>query len=75
MSQKGTEVGQHMYIINSLNPSNSSYVDTALARWKRHEFEYGRNFVYLKMIDLSSNELIGEIFIGITRLLQLKGLN
>ncbi|KAL8119073.1 hypothetical protein AgCh_016537 [Apium graveolens] len=75
MSQKGTEVGQHMYIVNSSNPSNSSYVETVLARWKGQEFEYGRNFAYLKMIDLSSNELTGEIPREITRLVKLKGLN
>ncbi|KAK1364380.1 hypothetical protein POM88_039941 [Heracleum sosnowskyi] len=42
---------------------------------ERQEFEYGRNFAYLKMIDLSSNELTGEIPTAIIRLLELKGLN
>ncbi|KAK1364338.1 hypothetical protein POM88_039899 [Heracleum sosnowskyi] len=75
MTQKGTEIGQHRFIVNSSNPSSSSYVDTVLARWKGQEFEYGRIFAYLKMIDLSSNELTGEIPRGITRLVELKGLN
>ncbi|KAK1364392.1 Receptor-like protein EIX2 [Heracleum sosnowskyi] len=52
-----------------------SYFDIVVARWKGQEFEYGRNFAYLKMIDLSTNELTGEIPTGITRLLELKGLN
>ncbi|KAK1364354.1 hypothetical protein POM88_039915 [Heracleum sosnowskyi] len=58
-------------------PATTSYiyVDNVLARWKGQEFEYGRNFAYLKMIDLSTNELTGEIPTGITRLLELKGLN
>ncbi|KAK1400594.1 receptor-like protein EIX2 [Heracleum sosnowskyi] len=44
-------------------------------KWKGQEYEYGSNFAYLKMIDLSTNNLTGEIPIGITRLLELKGLN
>ncbi|KAK1364388.1 putative leucine-rich repeat domain, L domain-containing protein [Heracleum sosnowskyi] len=52
-----------------------SYIDNVLARWKGQEFEYGRNFAYLKMIDLSTNELTGKLPLGITRLLELKGLN
>ncbi|KAL1809388.1 hypothetical protein ACET3Z_026378 [Daucus carota] len=57
------------------SPSNSYYYDDVYARWKGQELEYGRNFAYLKMIDLSSNELTGNIPIGITRLVELKGLN
>ncbi|KAK1364341.1 receptor-like protein EIX2 [Heracleum sosnowskyi] len=77
MTQKGTEVGEHHYLTNSSISSNRRdyYVDNVLARWKGQEFEYGRNFAYLKMIDLSTNELTGEIAIGMTRLLDLKGLN
>ncbi|KAK1364382.1 receptor-like protein EIX1 [Heracleum sosnowskyi] len=51
-----------------------SYIDNVLARWKGQEFEYGRNFAYLKMIGLSTNELTGKLSLGITRLLELKGL-
>ncbi|KAK1364373.1 Receptor-like protein EIX2 [Heracleum sosnowskyi] len=57
------------------SPSYNYYYDDVIARWKGQEFEYGRNFAYLKMIDLSSNELTGEIPTAITRLLELKGLN
>ncbi|KAL8119074.1 hypothetical protein AgCh_016538 [Apium graveolens] len=77
MTQKGTDLGEHIYSTNSSISSNSTdyYVDNALARWKGKEFEYGRNFAYLKMIDLSANELTGQIPIEITRLVELKGLN
>ncbi|KAL8119088.1 receptor-like protein EIX2 [Apium graveolens] len=77
MIKKGTEVAEHTYSSNDLSapPSRYSYFDDVLARWKGQEFEYGRNFAYLKMIDLSTNELTGEIPLGITRLLDLKGLN
>ncbi|WOH09480.1 hypothetical protein DCAR_0728937 [Daucus carota subsp. sativus] len=77
MTRKGNEVGNHFYLTNSSVPSNDTdyYVDNVLARWKGQEFEYGRNFAYLKMIDLSTNELTGEIPTAITRLLDLKGLN
>nr|XP_017221838.1 PREDICTED: receptor-like protein 12 [Daucus carota subsp. sativus] len=75
MTKNEIEVTEHYYnISNGLAPT-SSFVDTALAGWKGQEFEYGRNFAYLKMIDLSSNQLTGEIPIGITRLLDIKGLN
>ncbi|KAK1371075.1 hypothetical protein POM88_037167 [Heracleum sosnowskyi] len=88
MTLKGTGVAEHIFpSSNSYNyaiapsgfliaPSPSfSYFDNVLARWKGQEFEYGRNFAYLKMIDLSTNELTGEFPIGMTRLLELKGLN
>ncbi|XP_017217314.1 receptor-like protein EIX2 [Daucus carota subsp. sativus] len=78
---RGTEATEHLYSLPFTLPrridkkSSYSYSDNVLARWKGQEFEYGRNFAYLKMIDLSTNELRGEIPIEITRLLQLKGLN
>ncbi|KAK1364350.1 receptor-like protein EIX2 [Heracleum sosnowskyi] len=77
MIEKGTEAAEHIYSSNDLSapPSRYSYFDDVLARWKGQEFEYGRNFAYLKMIDLSTNELTGEIPLSITRLLELKGLN
>ncbi|WOH09475.1 hypothetical protein DCAR_0728932 [Daucus carota subsp. sativus] len=68
MIHKSTEATELNYNLNHSTPN-------VLARWKGQEFEYGRNFAYLKMIDLSTNELMGEIPTEITRLLQLKGLN
>ncbi|KAL1804703.1 hypothetical protein ACET3Z_027771 [Daucus carota] len=51
------------------------YLDDALAGWKGKEREYRGNFAYLNMIDLSSNKFTGEFPAGITRLLDMKGLN
>ncbi|KAK1364387.1 receptor-like protein EIX1 [Heracleum sosnowskyi] len=87
MIKKGTEVAEHIYSsvdafsnIIVVAPAgapitNFSYFDNALARWKGQEFQYGSNFAYLKMIDLSTNNLTGEIPIGVTKLLELNGLN
>lgn len=33
-----------------------TYVDKVLEGWKGQEYEYGRNFAYLKMVDLSANK-------------------
>ncbi|KAL1804704.1 hypothetical protein ACET3Z_027772 [Daucus carota] len=52
-----------------------SFLDEALAGWKGKEREYRGNFPYLKMIDLSSNKFTGGFPAGITRLVDLKGLN
>ncbi|KAK1364351.1 receptor-like protein EIX2 [Heracleum sosnowskyi] len=73
MSQTRTEVREHNY--SAINSTEGYFVDNVMARWKGQEYEYGRNFAYLKMIDLSINEFTGEIPLGITRLLELKGLN
>ncbi|KAK1364402.1 LRR receptor-like kinase family protein [Heracleum sosnowskyi] len=72
MINNGHEVSEHIY---SSEANSYSYFDDALARWKGQEFEYGRSFAYLKMIDLSINELNGEFPLSITRLLGLNGLN
>ncbi|KAK1364393.1 LRR receptor-like serine/threonine-protein kinase [Heracleum sosnowskyi] len=72
MINNGYEVSEHIY---SSEANSYSYFDDALARLKGQEFESGRNFAYLKMIDLSINELNGEFPLSITRLLGLKGLN
>ncbi|XP_063938111.1 receptor-like protein EIX2 [Daucus carota subsp. sativus] len=86
MIRKGSEVAEHTYssvdftdIIASppegAPTTNFTYFDNVLARWKGQEFQYGSNFAYLKMIDLSANNLTGEIPVGVTKLLELKGLN
>ncbi|KAK1400599.1 Protein BRASSINOSTEROID INSENSITIVE 1 [Heracleum sosnowskyi] len=80
MIRKGKEVVEHIYesrhpVLQSPSEYSYTYFDDVLARWKGQEYEYGSNFAYLKMIDLSTNNLTGEIPIGITRLLELKGLN
>ncbi|KAL8109974.1 receptor-like protein EIX2 [Apium graveolens] len=80
MIQKGTEVDEHIYSFQDpevLSPDSlfDSYTDDVLARWKGQELAFGRNFAYLKMIDLSTNELTGEIPKEIGRLQELRGLN
>ncbi|KAK1400589.1 receptor-like protein EIX2 [Heracleum sosnowskyi] len=80
MIRKGKEVVEHIYYsddppFKSPTEYRYTYFDDVLATWKGQEYEYGSNFAYLKMIDLSTNNLTGEIPIGITRLLELKGLN
>ncbi|KAK1364340.1 putative LRR receptor-like serine/threonine-protein kinase GSO1 [Heracleum sosnowskyi] len=88
MVLKGTEVAEHRYSLTvspivstaltaptAATQISNTFSDSVLARWKGQEFEYGRNFAYLKMIDLSTNQLTGEIPQGITRLVELKGLN
>ena len=40
---------------------SSSYVDRTIWMWKGREFEYRKNLVLVKSIDLSSNKLIGVI--------------
>ncbi|XP_074336030.1 receptor-like protein EIX2 [Apium graveolens] len=87
MISNGTGIIDHFYKPHDESPCTGvtqcepstlptfSYLDDALASWKGKEQPYKRNFAYLKMIDLSSNGLTGEIPIGITELLGLNGLN
>lgn len=39
----------------------TNYIDYALVQWKGVESEYRRNLRFLKLIDLSSNRLVGRI--------------
>nr|GMD32574.1 putative leucine-rich repeat-containing, plant-type, leucine-rich repeat domain, L [Ipomoea batatas] len=43
--------------------------------WKGTEVEYGKNLKFMKLIDLSSNKLVGEIPVEITDLHMLDSLN
>ncbi|XP_031092953.1 receptor-like protein EIX2 [Ipomoea triloba] len=43
--------------------------------WKGEEVEYGKNLKFMKLIDLSSNKLVGEIPVEITDLHILNSLN
>ncbi|XP_031090893.1 receptor-like protein EIX2 [Ipomoea triloba] len=43
--------------------------------WKGSEVEYGRNLKFMKLIDLSSNKLVGDIPVEITDLHMLNSLN
>ncbi|RVW78954.1 Brassinosteroid LRR receptor kinase BRL2 [Vitis vinifera] len=54
---------------------NFSYVDRALVKWKRREFEFKSFLGLVKSIDLSSNKLSGEIPKEVIDLLELVSLN
>ncbi|XP_059283207.1 receptor-like protein EIX1 isoform X1 [Lycium ferocissimum] len=54
---------------------NASYDESAILMWKGRQFEYSSILGMVKSIDLSSNNLVGEIPIEITSLLGLHGLN
>ncbi|KAM3395567.1 receptor-like protein EIX1 [Capsicum galapagoense] len=54
---------------------NASYDETAVLTWKGRQFEYSSILGMVKSIDLSSNNLVGEIPIEITSLVGLHGLN
>ncbi|KAF9667454.1 hypothetical protein SADUNF_Sadunf15G0024700 [Salix dunnii] len=53
----------------------ADYVNKAWVEWKGRHYEYKRNLGLLRIIDFSSNALIGEIPEEITSLLQLVVLN
>ncbi|KAJ6411133.1 hypothetical protein OIU84_007815 [Salix udensis] len=53
----------------------ADYVNKAWVEWKGRHYEYKRNLGLLRIIDFSSNTLIGEIPEEITSLLQLVVLN
>ncbi|KAK4368558.1 hypothetical protein RND71_012350 [Anisodus tanguticus] len=54
---------------------NASYDESAVLMWKGRQFEYSSILGMVRSIDLSSNNLVGEIPVGITSLVGLHGLN
>ncbi|CAN4104950.1 unnamed protein product [Withania somnifera] len=54
---------------------NASYDESAVLTWKGRQFEYSSILGMVKSIDLSSNNLVGEIPIEVTSLVGLHGLN
>ncbi|KAF3669302.1 putative clathrin light chain 1-like [Capsicum annuum] len=54
---------------------NTSYDESAFLMWKGREFEYSNTLGLVKSIDLSNNDLVGEIPVEITSLIGLLGLN
>ena len=50
-------------------------VDSAMVAWKRREYKYDKILGLLKIIDLSSNKLMGKLPDEITSILELVGLN
>ena len=63
MVQQGSLVITYNYTIPCFKPLSrpSSYVDKQMVQWKGRELEYEKTLGLLKSIDLSSNELSGEI--------------
>ncbi|MBA0673135.1 hypothetical protein Goklo_024673 [Gossypium klotzschianum] len=60
------------YVIGFLfRRTGYNYVEKARVRWKGNEYEYERYLGLFKVIDLSSNELTGEIPNDITSLFEL----
>ncbi|KAJ9678950.1 hypothetical protein PVL29_020995 [Vitis rotundifolia] len=81
MTKKGSLVIAHNYSFGSyaykIPPmiKNESYIDEALIKWKGSEFEYKNTLGLVRSIDLSSNNLLGEIPKEITDLLEFVSLN
>ena len=77
MVQQGSLVITYNYTIPCFKPLSrpSSYVDKQMVQWKGRELEYEKTLGLLKSIDLSSNELSGEIPREVTNLLDLISLN
>lgn len=76
MVQKGSLIITYNYNIPCFMASRpSSYTDRQMVQWKGREFEYEKTLGLVKSIDLSSNELNGEIPKEVTDLLDLISLN
>ncbi|CAN4104949.1 unnamed protein product [Withania somnifera] len=74
--QKITTWYWHSYIRGGVTVTiNTSYDASAFLMWKGREFEYSSTLGLVKSIDLSINELVGEIPVEITSLVGLLGLN
>ncbi|XP_055822626.1 receptor-like protein EIX1 [Solanum dulcamara] len=56
-------------------PRSYSYIGDLLVQWKNQESEYKNPLIYLKTIDLSSNELVGGVPEEIAEMRGLKSLN
>nr|GMD30765.1 receptor-like protein EIX2 [Ipomoea batatas] len=58
-----------------LNSVKEVFFDYEWLMWKGLEVEYGKNLKFMKLIDLSSNKLVGDIPVEITDLHMLNSLN
>nr|GMD38930.1 receptor-like protein 12 [Ipomoea batatas] len=58
-----------------LNSVEEVFFDYEWLTWKGLEVEYGKNLKFMKLIDLSSNKLVGDIPVEITDLHMLNSLN
>ncbi|KAL6311409.1 hypothetical protein AAG906_035501 [Vitis piasezkii] len=83
MTKKGSLVIAHNYSFTDYGtcsyfncmPTNASYVDRALVKWKAREFDFKSTLGLVKSIDLSSNKLSGEIPEEVIDLVELVSLN
>nr|GMD34060.1 receptor-like protein 12 isoform X1 [Ipomoea batatas] len=71
--QSFSRIGQSHF--NGISTPLHIYYDTELVMWKGRELEYDKNLKFLKVIDLSSNRLAGNIPIDLTNLHELVSLN
>ncbi|XP_075647243.1 receptor-like protein EIX2 isoform X1 [Castanea sativa] len=67
-SYMGSIIGHNYWYIGD-------YVDSAMVAWKGREYNFGKNLGFLKIINLSSNNLTGKLPTEITSLLELVVLN
>nr|GMD30741.1 receptor-like protein 12 isoform X1 [Ipomoea batatas] len=58
-----------------LNSVEEVFFDYEWLMWKGLDVEYGKNLKFMKLIDLSSNKLVGDIPVEITDLHMLNSLN
>ncbi|XP_054810161.1 receptor-like protein EIX2 isoform X2 [Prosopis cineraria] len=63
------------YYFNGAQSATSTHVDGALVTWKGSDREYNNTLGLLKFIDLSSNQLVGQIPSEIIHLVGLYSLN
>ncbi|GLT33366.1 hypothetical protein SLA2020_079620 [Shorea laevis] len=78
LTRKEIPVNDHLYVATYISDSlydPAFYVDKAPIVWKGTEYEFERNLKHLRLIDLSSNKLTGEIPQQICSLFELVQLN
>ncbi|XP_019194740.1 PREDICTED: LRR receptor-like serine/threonine-protein kinase FLS2 [Ipomoea nil] len=62
MMQTISSIGSTILDLNvSIFSTSDLYVDKIMIQWKNKEWEYGQILQFLKIIDLSKNQLIGDI--------------
>ncbi|KAL8508144.1 hypothetical protein ACS0TY_018637 [Phlomoides rotata] len=68
-------VDKNLTTTTTIDTTNSGYMDYALVQWKGRSAEYNRILGLLKLIDLSSNKLVGSIPESFSKLKGLISLN
>ncbi|GKV12596.1 hypothetical protein SLEP1_g23717 [Rubroshorea leprosula] len=77
LTKKENLVDDHWYVVYVRNNMQfaTNYGDKAYIVWKGTEYEFAKNLNFLRLIDLSSNKLTGEIPQQICSLFELVQLN